>query len=424
MNKQQNKNKINLRWALTIGLALIVFAFWRFAYPEALAYHEEMQLFLWNGDYFLERLAEPGGMARYFAELLVQYYNNLLVGALILALLMVLLQQATWLLMRWQGCENTMKNELGAYLTPIIIWCMMGDKNVMLTFPIAVLLTLGMVAIASGKFTSASSKFIQSVIFSFLMATLGYWIVGPMAIWGALLMVIIAMIKEEDKWRIVVLGIGTMIVGVFTLLLSAHLQPYPLSQVVRGIDYYREPTQFFPHEWYTSDVYEQLEYSLLVRRQDWNGILAKAAKRSPAATASEAAVKLAEWKTGSLSNEDMRRFVASYAKLDNPINICMKSDVYFQMGLVNASRRYAFEFKQLIGNANQSGRILKRLAETELVSGHEVLARKYLYILQDATFYRQWAEKTLPLTYSKKLLMAHPVYGPLTQSFPKDDVIF
>jgi len=120
----------------------------------------------------------------------------------------------------------------------------------------------------------------------------------------------------------------------------------------------------------------------------------------------------------------MRRFVTSYAKLDNPINICMKSDVYYQMGLVNAARRYAFEFKQLIGNGNQSGRILKRLAETELVSGHEVLARKYLYILRDATFYRRWAEETLPLTYSPKLLMAHPVYGALTHSFPQDDVIF
>lgn len=417
MKKQQDKNKTNLRWALNIGFALVVFVFWCFAYPEALAYHEEMQLFLWNGDYFLERLAEPGGMARYLAELLVQYYNNLPAGALILALLMVALQQATWLLMCRRGCKDTVKNELLSYLTPIIIWGMMGDKDVMLTFPMAVLLTLGMMAMTSGKF-------IPSVVNSFLMVTLGYWIVGPMAIGGAMVLAAIAMVREEDKWRMAVWEMGTMIVGLFSLMMSARLQPYPLSQVVRGIDYYREPTQFFPHEWYTSDVYEQLDYSLLVRRQDWNRILAKAAKHSPTATASEAAVKLAEWKTGSLSNEEMQSFVASYAKLDNPINICMKSDVYFQMGLVNASRRYAFEFKQLIGNGNQSGRILKRLAETELVSGHEVLARKYLYILRDATFYRRWAEDVLPLTYNKKRLLAHPLYGPLTQSFPKDDVIF
>lgn len=417
MNKQLNKNKINLRLALTLGLAFLVFAFWRFAYPEALAYQEEMQLFLWNGDYLLERLAEPGGMARYLAELLVQYDNNLPVGALILALLMVALQKTTWLLMSRQGCKNTLTNELLSYLTPIIIWAWMGDKDVTLTLPIAVLLTLGMMVVAPEKRLSFG-------MLTLLMATLGYWIVGPMAIGGAIALTIIAMVRAEDKWRMAAWGVASVVVGMFSILMSARFQPYPLSQVACGIDYYREPAQFFPHEWYTSDVYEQMEYSLLVRRQDWNGILAKAANHLPSATASDAAVKLAEWKTGRLSNEEMRRFLASYAKLDNPINICMKSDVYYQMGLVSAARRYAFEFKQLIGNGNQSGRILKRLAETELVSGHEVLARKYLYILRDATFYRRWAEETLPLTYSKKLLLAHPVYGPLTQSFPKDDVIF
>lgn len=52
------------------------------------------------------------------------------------------------------------------------------------------------------------------------------------------------------------------------------------------------------------------------------------------------------------------------------------------------------------------------------------LARKYLYILHDATFYRQWAEDVLPLTRSVKLLDAHPLYGPLSHSFPEKDVMY
>lgn len=224
--------------------------------------------------------------------------------------------------------------------------------------------------------------------------------------------------KNNDRSR------WMMAVGLFVQLDSARMLPYPKARVFRGIDYLRDPTAFFPHEWYTSDVYEQMEYSMLVRRQDWHAILDKAAKKAPMATASEAAVKLAQWKTGALSDEGMRQFMASYGKLDHPINICMKSDLFFHLGLVNASRRYAFEFKQLIANGNQSGRMLKRLAETELVSGHDQLARKYLYILHDATFYRQWAEDVLPLTRSVKLLDAHPLYGPLSHSFPEKDVMY
>ena len=52
------------------------------------------------------------------------------------------------------------------------------------------------------------------------------------------------------------------------------------------------------------------------------------------------------------------------------------------------------------------------------------LARTYLYILHDATFYRQWAEDVLPLTRSVKLLDAHPLYGPLSHSFPEKDVMY
>ena len=182
-----------------------------------------------------------------------------------------------------------------------------------------------------------------AIIYLLLLLTLGYWLVGPMAIWAAMCLVAYALCRQKDK-------------------------------------------------------------------QNWAmGLVA---------------VKLAQWKTGALSDEGMRQFMASYGKLDHPINICMKSDLFFHLGLVNASRRYAFEFKQLIANGNQSGRMLKRLAETELVSGHEQLARKYLYILHDATFYRQWAEDVLPLTRSVKLLDAHPLYGPLSHSFPEKDVMY
>ncbi len=56
----------------------------------------------------------------------------------------------------------------------------------------------------------------------------------------------------------------------------------------------------------------------------------------------------------------MRQFMASYGKLDHPINICMKSDL-FHLGLVNALLDMPSSLKQLIANGNQSGRMLKRL---------------------------------------------------------------
>ena len=88
------------RLGLTILFGLAVFLFWRFRYPFALTYQEQFQLFLFDSDYFTERIAEPGGLARYIGEFLTQFYNSPVLGALILAVLFMLMQRLTWRLMR------------------------------------------------------------------------------------------------------------------------------------------------------------------------------------------------------------------------------------------------------------------------------------------------------------------------------------
>ena len=85
---------------LTLAFGVAVFLFWSIRYPYVLAYQEQLQLFLFDGDYFCERISEPGGLARYVAEFLVQFYNAAAIGALIIALLFMLVQWLTWRLMR------------------------------------------------------------------------------------------------------------------------------------------------------------------------------------------------------------------------------------------------------------------------------------------------------------------------------------
>ena len=72
---------------LTLVFGICVFIFWRMRYPFALTFQEQLQLFLFDDDYFLERIAEPGGLARYVAEFLVQFYNSVTMGAVIRALM-------------------------------------------------------------------------------------------------------------------------------------------------------------------------------------------------------------------------------------------------------------------------------------------------------------------------------------------------
>ena len=82
-------------WVLSVLVGIGVFLFWYVFYPHALSYQEQYQLFLWTGDYFLERMSLPGGLADWLGEFIVQFYYVEWLGALLLALLFVVLQRLT-----------------------------------------------------------------------------------------------------------------------------------------------------------------------------------------------------------------------------------------------------------------------------------------------------------------------------------------
>ena len=60
---------------LTI-LSAMMFCYWLFLYPYIPVAREMSQLFLWTGDYFMERIMIPGGLAQYLGEMISQFFIN------------------------------------------------------------------------------------------------------------------------------------------------------------------------------------------------------------------------------------------------------------------------------------------------------------------------------------------------------------
>ena len=81
LSQKLRKTGLSLLWGTTVWL------FWRIVYPGHLQYHEQYQLFLFDMEYWKERIAIPGGMADYISEFLVQFYYHTWMGATMLALL-------------------------------------------------------------------------------------------------------------------------------------------------------------------------------------------------------------------------------------------------------------------------------------------------------------------------------------------------
>ena len=432
-------------WLLTLAFGLVVFLFWRFRYPFALTYQEQLQLFLFDDDFFLERMAEPGGFARYIAEFLVQFYNGVTIGAVIIAVLFMLLQRLTWRVMHSDGHYAL------SFIPVSMLWFSMGDENVMLTYGVSLLLAL--VAMVGWDSVSRFNRYVRWGVVIVAVPLL-YWLIGPMvllvAVWMQPLSVVYALT---------------------IMLLSAHYLPFPMQRVMLGISYYRVPITMpymllvipavilllgycvrrlpapkpwvnwaervllaalvvWPQEFgFSQKKYDLIEYDYLVRVRDWQAIIAKAEKKSPDLPMSVCANNLALAMTNQLGERVLDFYQRSSEGLlpkfeRNFATTQLTGEVYFHLGLVNTAQRLAFEAMEAIPNYNKSPRVIKRLAETNLINGEYDVARKYLQILEKTIFYRPWAKRTMAMLGDEKAIDAHPLYGKMRQYRLQEDFLF
>lgn len=437
-------------WLLTLFFGLVVFLFWECRYPFALTFQEQLQLFLFDGDYFCERMAEPGGLARYVGEFLVQFYNATVIGALILAILFMMVQRLTWRLMR---CEDYYYLSL---IPALVLWFAMGDENVMLAYVVALIMAMGCIL---GLRPLERLNLIGRVIIALVALPLLYWLIGPLALLVAVCMV--------PTW---LAGLAVIYV-VALVLVSAWLLPYPLVRLAVGIGYYRFPVTIpyllllipvliammhygcrhlpkpkqgvkyalilaitallFVPQYYGFDAkkYKLMEYDYLVRIKDWNGIIAKAEQQTPDKPMSVSATNLALAMTNQLGERAFEFYQRGSQGLLPPFErnyatTQLTGEIYFHLGLVNTAQRLAFEAMEAISNYNKSGRVLKRLVETNIINGQYKVAEKYIKILEKTIFYRRWAERMRAMLGDEKAINAHPLYGTLRQYRLQEDFLF
>ena len=465
MKKLQNKWRINLlqwaqQWLLTLVLGVMVFLFWEYRYPFALTYQEQFQMFLFDGDYFWERMAEPGGLARYIGEFLTQFYNSITIGATILAVLYILLQRLTWRLMNSRPVSPLVSVKyyyVLSFLPALIVWYAMGDESVMLTYVVALLMAMA-VALAWRNWSSEWAQWVKWVV-AIVLIPVVYWLIGPLVLLVAVLMV---------PWT---MAVAAVLYSLALILLSAHFVPFPMSRVFLGIDYYRFPDTVpymlmaipvviwimalfvkklpQPKQWvvyaqalilavlilvpkeygFDAKKYELMEYDYLVRIGDWNGIIAKAEKQTPDLPMSVNATNLALGITNQLGERAFEFYQRGSEGLLPPFErnfstTLLMGEVYFYLGLVNTAQRFAFESMEAIPNYNKSARAVKRLVETNLINGQYEVARKYLQLLEKTIFYRPWAKQMMAMLGDEKAINAHPLYGTLRQFRLQEDFLF
>lgn len=451
---------------LSLLFGMAVFLFWWQQYPFALSYHEQFQLFLFDSDYLATRLAEPGGIARYLSEFLVQFYNNVVFGAVIIALLLVLMQRLVWRLMDQQ---NKTWYPL-SFLPSLVTWYMMGDQSLLLAFPLALIMVLSVMACVK----SLGMKCLSVVALCLLiLVPLVYWVCGPVVL---MLAVYLPLSGQKPILRDALLSVAAVVYGVLCILLSSLIVPYTVSQLFCGLGYYRFFESFMllmillqlllvalplcghflpeikvgkahytllgvqvvaltvlmlavvPTN-YDAKTYELIEYDYLVRTQQWDAVIKKAEQQTPDLPMSVCATNLALAMKGELTTRAFDFYQRGGQGLLPPFErnyttTLVTGEAYFQLGLVNTAQRFAFEAMEAIPNYNKSVRCVRRLAETNLINGNYEVARKYLKMLEKTMFYGKWAQRTEALLGQEQQINNHPLYGQMRKKRIKEDFLF
>lgn len=469
----------------TISLLFGIFVFlfsWK-SHPELLSFHEQNQMFLFSSDYFFERISIAGGLADYVSEYLVQFFYYGSAGAAIVALLLVLLQILTYKALRsltetWQVTPYIM-----SWLITILMGLHMMDENTLLSFPIAIILSL------LTYLSCRRGGWICQLVTSLPL----YWLAGPAFIIQVALA--IADSWREKSWKAAILPSCALILvaaGWFYACRMLWIAQYPWDTVLAGINYHRltimsmeAPAlqnailgamvsfalvlpllhiaeQISPklksldvptaavfaciyggmfiapnisnnhHDKNTHVILEQL-YQM--RRGDWNGIIAKAeeykkenlpALESPL---SGTAVNLSLAMTNQLSTRmfdfpqtGIQGLIMPRVR-DNVSNVT-SMEVFWQLGFINESLRYAFDSQESIANCRKSARFTRRMAECNILNGRYGVASKYIDLLKQTLFYDKWAEQAETYLYNDDKVRSFPEWNKKLQNRLTNDFLY
>lgn len=462
--------------SLLFGVAVVIF--WSVPYMSGLCFQEQYQMFLFDIGYFLERMMQPGGLADYISEFLVQFYYMPVLGGTIIALLLMSIQAISWGLMKQYGMKAVFPGYLLSFVPNIVLWCAMGDQNLLLSFVVAL-----SGALLMGWIHNRFHNRLVKVVFELVSTALVYWFLGPVVFLYAALMIGDTLMKGKQNGHILSsLGYSAclLILTVAWILLTTQSLQYPLYRIFSGLNYYRYPGTVSPlplgvmiwtvvvvffgmvpdgHAWikklqqskvvmvlayvlvivaswfgikasFDEMTYDLIDYDFLVRTEQWDKIIEKAEKKPATTPLGVSCVNLALSQKGQLAdrlfefyqNGGEGLFPTFTRDMISPVST---AEIFFRLGMVNDAERYMFEAQEAIPNHRKSARLTRRIIECEIINGNYQVAAKLLRRLQKTLFYSNWANQMMALLGNEKAINRHPIYGKLRKyREKKQDFLF
>jgi len=464
-----NKSKASIyKWVSTLFFAISAILFWRLWQPSLMSFHEEFQLFIFDKVYICDRLFTCGGLAILVGEFLTQFFTSLWLGAAIIALLYVAIQQFSWSIARTIGANDY--NYPLSFIPAIAIWLYMSDGNVMMSYVVSVTIALGAVALLA-KIKSEKIQVITAAIclpILFVSISIGAYIFAAsavithflqnnnrrrsllyllaMVVYTIIIVVITYRLSSYELWRI---SIGIYLFRVkfivewmnIVMLPIITILPFAIARfnLFNKIDFSRSFAiemaivavigAFSLYKLYDQTRNHLIEYDYYVRNENWNKIISKASQHQNGNVFEALSLNLALAVTGQLHDRIFEFEQHGPDGLLPPfpndnMTMGLAAEIYLRIGMVNIAQRTFFEAQENIMTDVKSGRFSKRLAEISIINGEYKVARKYIDMLKKTYAYRKWAIENESIVGNESAIDSHPLYGEMRRLRTSEDFYY
>lgn len=462
---------LNLEHLLSLIFGASVFVFFALYYPFHLHYQEQYQLFLFTKRYFFEYLSKPGGISNYLGNFFTQFYFYSTIGALFIALFLTLLQQLFLKSIKRFG-DSAIFWPL-SFIPSALYFSLLCNENILLGGLIAIII------ITAFNLIYINIKTTRIRIITLLISLpILYWVAGGAVVFSLLFIILWELFLKDLKTKyLLFLGFISLIVtATVPLIAGKYFLQYPMKRIWIGVEYFRFPEIFFPQiavigivigtvPYFAYAISKKIRHSLksivvavqlliifpgsylllskstdmpkeevmaydfYTRMRKWEDVIALADQKTPMSPLSVTCLNLALAQQDQLGEKmftyyqnGIQGLIPDFTR-DYTIPT-IAGEVYYHLGMINVSQRFAFEAMEALPDYQKSTRSLKRLTETNLINGSYPIAEKYLKLLQKTFYYKRWANNVQSQLNDENFINAHREWGWLRQCRVKDDFLF
>lgn len=387
-------NKTNIfYYAIIAILAIVCFVFFQFYYPYSFFYKEQNQIFLMSWSYISTYFSKPAWAACLIGDFLTQFYYYLYAGAIILTLCLLTMGDIIRRALQRAGL-----NTGAAFFIAIIAMILEAICHFKIEFHLS-----STIAIIGGSAMSFFISYILRIdrikklrfmndIIIVVFATVTYWMFG----YGWIVFMVISIISGLKLINLKTGLIRIIYIPLFMFCIPLTQKQYLLNAkencTYPGIGMLSKPNMDFEKYLAIDNEYYFGHYSeVIMMCQKMDSI----------------PEPISFFYNLSLARQGM---LINYIELDKPTNlgtfyhinsttplliIKMMNELYYALGDMTLTERAAIMANSFSPD-NRNVRMIKRLAEANLVNNDIPAANKYLRILENTIVYKQWAENHTP----------------------------